>query len=192
MAIDRDEIRAWLEAECPPEMREPVRGDDDICWGGRRWVFPSAAQKAWFERCLARGFTVPTLAARIRRRRALSRDEAGVLQRGNAPHRRAAAADELRHLHARAGAARVRHGGAEGRASAAHRARRDPLVPGLFRARRRLRPRLAAAPRPRTRAIIISSTARRSGPPTPTRPTGSSAWCAPTATPRSSSAFRSC
>ena len=36
-------------------------------------------------------------------------------------------------------------------------------------------------PSPRTRAIISSSTARRSGRATPTRPTGSSASCAPTA-----------
>ena len=65
------------------------------------------------------------------------------------------------------------------RLSAPDRARRDPLVPGLFRAQCRLRPRLACRPDARTRAIIGWSTARRSGPPMPTRPTGSSAWSAP-------------
>jgi acyl-CoA dehydrogenase len=59
MAIDRAEIRTWLEANCPPAMREPGWGDEDICWGGRRWVFQSEAQKLWHERCLARGLTVP-------------------------------------------------------------------------------------------------------------------------------------
>ena len=78
MAIDRDEIRAWLEAECPPEMREPTRGDEDICWGGRNWVFHSPAQKLWYERCLARGFTVPTWPKEYGGA-GLTRDEATVL-----------------------------------------------------------------------------------------------------------------
>ena len=78
MAIDREEIRGWLEAECPPEMRAPVRGDHDICWGGRKWVFQSPAQKLWFERCLARGFTVPTWPKEYGGA-GLTRDEAAVL-----------------------------------------------------------------------------------------------------------------
>ena len=55
----RAETRAWLEANCPPEMRQPAAGDDDMCWGGRRWVFRSEAQKVWLERMAARGWTVP-------------------------------------------------------------------------------------------------------------------------------------
>ncbi len=55
----RAEVRAWLEENCPPEMREPVRGDEDICWGGRNWKFQSEAQKLWLERCVAKGYTVP-------------------------------------------------------------------------------------------------------------------------------------
>ena len=78
MAIDSDEIRAWLKAECPPEMREPSRGDEDVCWGGRNWVFQSPAQKLWFERCLARGFTVPSWPSEYGGA-GLSRDEAAVL-----------------------------------------------------------------------------------------------------------------
>ena len=35
----RKDTRAWLETNCPPEMRRGTAGDDDICWGGRRWVF---------------------------------------------------------------------------------------------------------------------------------------------------------
>jgi alkylation response protein AidB-like acyl-CoA dehydrogenase len=57
--IFRAEIRAWLEENCPPEMRTPARGDDDICWGGRNFAFQSAGQKLWLERCAAKGYTVP-------------------------------------------------------------------------------------------------------------------------------------
>jgi acyl-CoA dehydrogenase len=55
----RAETRAWLEANCPPEMREPVRDEDDVCWGGRDWKFKNDAQKAWFDACVAKGYTVP-------------------------------------------------------------------------------------------------------------------------------------
>ncbi|MGL5838001.1 MAG: acyl-CoA dehydrogenase family protein [Sphingorhabdus sp.] len=55
----RTEIRAWIEANCPPEMRTPARGDDDVCWGGRNFVFQSEAQKQWMERCAEKGLTVP-------------------------------------------------------------------------------------------------------------------------------------
>lgn len=55
----RTEIRGWIEANCPPEMRTPARGDDDVCWGGRNFVFQSDAQKLWMERCAEAGLTVP-------------------------------------------------------------------------------------------------------------------------------------
>ena len=55
----RAETRAWLEANCPKEMRAPLRGEEDICWGGKRWKFQSEAQKAWMERMAAKGWTVP-------------------------------------------------------------------------------------------------------------------------------------
>ncbi|MBV7258016.1 acyl-CoA dehydrogenase family protein [Erythrobacter crassostreae] len=55
----REETRSWLEANCPAEMREPVRDEEDIYWGGRRATFKSDAQKAWFEACVAKGYTVP-------------------------------------------------------------------------------------------------------------------------------------
>ena len=55
----RQEIRAWLEANCPAEMREPVKDEDDVCWGGRHFQFKSEAQKTWLERCAAKGYTVP-------------------------------------------------------------------------------------------------------------------------------------
>ncbi len=55
----RQDTNAWLETNCPPEMRQPVKGDEDICWGGRNVVFQNDAQKLWLERCVAKGYTVP-------------------------------------------------------------------------------------------------------------------------------------
>jgi alkylation response protein AidB-like acyl-CoA dehydrogenase len=55
----RLETRAWLAENCPPEMREPVRSDTDVCWGGRNFTPSSPAQKEWLDRMAARGWTVP-------------------------------------------------------------------------------------------------------------------------------------
>ncbi len=55
----RSETRAWLEANCPPEMRTPMRSEKDACWGGRIWVFQSPAQEAWLRAMAGKGWTVP-------------------------------------------------------------------------------------------------------------------------------------
>jgi acyl-CoA dehydrogenase len=55
----RAETREWLEANCPEEMRQPVRDEQDVYWGGRNAKFKSDAQKSWFEACVAKGYTVP-------------------------------------------------------------------------------------------------------------------------------------
>jgi len=55
----RTDTRAWLEANCPPEMRQPVRSEDDVCWGGRNVRFQSEAQKRWLEVMAERGWTTP-------------------------------------------------------------------------------------------------------------------------------------
>ncbi|WP_226017218.1 acyl-CoA dehydrogenase family protein [Novosphingobium sp. FKTRR1] len=55
----RAEIRAWLEENCPAEMRQPAADEDDVCWGGRNVVFKNPAQKLWLDRCVAKGYTVP-------------------------------------------------------------------------------------------------------------------------------------
>jgi alkylation response protein AidB-like acyl-CoA dehydrogenase len=55
----RRDTRAWLEANCPPEMRKPMRSEDDTCWGGKRFTFQSPAQKLWLERMGAKGWTAP-------------------------------------------------------------------------------------------------------------------------------------
>ena len=51
--------RQWLEANCPAEMRTPMRSEKDTCWGGRNWIFQSEAQKSWLDAMGARGWTVP-------------------------------------------------------------------------------------------------------------------------------------
>jgi acyl-CoA dehydrogenase len=55
----RSETRAWLEANCPPDMRLPLEDDEDRYWGGRNATFNSEGQRLWFERMAARGWTVP-------------------------------------------------------------------------------------------------------------------------------------
>jgi alkylation response protein AidB-like acyl-CoA dehydrogenase len=55
----RTETRAWLEANCPAEMRKPIASEQDICWGGRKWTFQSEAQRVWLERMAAKGWTAP-------------------------------------------------------------------------------------------------------------------------------------
>ncbi|HXH51855.1 MAG TPA: acyl-CoA dehydrogenase family protein [Sphingomicrobium sp.] len=55
----RAQVRDWLEANCPAEMRGPVASEKDLCWGGRNWTFQSDAQRVWLERMAERGWTVP-------------------------------------------------------------------------------------------------------------------------------------
>jgi acyl-CoA dehydrogenase len=59
LARFRAEVRDWLEANCPAEMRQPMRSDTDICWGGRKFAFASDAQRMWMKRMGGRGWTVP-------------------------------------------------------------------------------------------------------------------------------------
>ncbi|OGB23708.1 MAG: acyl-CoA dehydrogenase [Burkholderiales bacterium RIFCSPLOWO2_02_FULL_57_36] len=75
----RSEVRSWLEANCPPEMRQPVRDEDDACWGGRNFVFKSEAQRIWLERMGAKGWTAPEWPAEYGGG-GLSRDESKILR----------------------------------------------------------------------------------------------------------------
>ena len=60
LTVFRAETRDWLEANCPPAMREPVRGEADVNWGGRRADYSrNPDQKLWMDRMAARGWTVP-------------------------------------------------------------------------------------------------------------------------------------
>ncbi|HSW26414.1 MAG TPA: acyl-CoA dehydrogenase family protein, partial [Burkholderiaceae bacterium] len=75
----RRDTRAWLEANCPPEMRQPVKSEGDVCWGGKRFKFQSEAQRQWMQRMGERGWTVPTW-PREYGGGALSHREAAVLR----------------------------------------------------------------------------------------------------------------
>jgi acyl-CoA dehydrogenase len=55
----RRDTRAWLEANCPAEMRQPMVDEYDVCWGGRRFQFKSDAQRVWLQKMAERGWTVP-------------------------------------------------------------------------------------------------------------------------------------
>ena len=55
----RTDTRAWLDANCPPEMRQPMRTEKDACWGGRDQSMLTPAQKTWMDAMGARGWTVP-------------------------------------------------------------------------------------------------------------------------------------
>lgn len=55
----RQEVRAWLDVNCPEEMRQPMKDETDAVWGGRNAVFKSEAQKLWLDRMGEKGWTVP-------------------------------------------------------------------------------------------------------------------------------------
>ena len=56
----RQEVRDWLEANCPEAMRSPYHSEADVCWGGRDFVFQSEDQRLWLERMASRGWTAPS------------------------------------------------------------------------------------------------------------------------------------
>jgi len=76
----RQETRAWLEKNCPPEMRKPMQSEEEICWGGRKWKFHSEAQRVWLERMAEKGWTVPEWPKEYGGG-GLSREEAKILQK---------------------------------------------------------------------------------------------------------------
>ena len=95
----------------------------------------------------------------------------------------------------RAGDLHLRQRRAEGALPARHPRIDRVVVPGLFRAGRRLRSRQPAhqgGARHDQGATTTSSTARRPGPRSPIGATGSSAWCAPIPTPSRRRASPSC
>jgi alkylation response protein AidB-like acyl-CoA dehydrogenase len=54
----RQEIRAWLEENCPESMRTKAKPEEQV-WGGRNIQFPSEDARVWFERCVEKGYCVP-------------------------------------------------------------------------------------------------------------------------------------
>jgi alkylation response protein AidB-like acyl-CoA dehydrogenase len=57
----RTEVRAWLEANYPAELRDPnAKTDPEAVWGGRAFVDSSDPQSVWMRRAAERGLTAPT------------------------------------------------------------------------------------------------------------------------------------
>ncbi len=54
----RTETRAWLEANCPPAMRQPLT-QEQIVWSGSTVKFSNDDQRVWFERMRDRGWFAP-------------------------------------------------------------------------------------------------------------------------------------
>ena len=51
-----DELREWLEAHCPQEMRKPLDpGLEGGYWGGRKRHLADPVARLWCERCAERG-----------------------------------------------------------------------------------------------------------------------------------------
>ena len=140
----RSETRAWLEANCPPEMREPMRSEEDACWGGRNWTLPVATRSgsgwsAWPSAagpCPTGRRNMAAAGSRRPKTKVLKEEMARI---GARPPLTSFGISML-------GPALLKFGTEEQKKHlpARDRARRDPLVPGLFRAGRRLRPRRAA------------------------------------------------
>ncbi len=55
----RQEVRDWLEDNCPASMRTPMPADESP-GGGRRAQYKNPETKVWLERCAERGYTVPS------------------------------------------------------------------------------------------------------------------------------------
>ena len=167
----RTEVRGFLRDNISPHMRRAI----DLTTGFI--VEPDVLIE--LHRALHRkGWSVSSLADRTRRHR-LDAGAALHLRHSNARRAGAPIYNGAGQRMCRAGHHEIRHAGAEGKISAAHQLGRRPLVPGLFRARLGLRPRLAEDARRSRTATTTSSTARRSGRRSRTSRTACSRWCAP-------------
>ena len=120
-----------------------MRDESDACWGGRNPTFKNEAQKLWMERMAARGWTVPDWPTEYGGG-GLSPAETKILKQEMA---RIGARNPLMSFGiSMLGPALLKYGNEEQKKLYLTQIAqgRDPLVPGLFRARRRLRPRFAA------------------------------------------------
>jgi len=75
----KNEVREWLQANCPESMRHPYRSDADICWGGVDFKFQSDDQQVWLRRMADKGWTAPGWPARYGGG-GLNREQAKILK----------------------------------------------------------------------------------------------------------------
>ena len=162
-AAFRAEVRGWLEANFPTALAGPRSGEEEYADAWLQWSRKLAdagyAGLTWPKEYGGSGAPYPA---------------PGDLPRGDRARRGAAAHERDRARDGRPDDHRPRHRGAEGALPPEDPVGRGDLVPGLLRARRRLRSRLGEDERARWRATTSSSTARRSGRRSRTSPTGAS------------------
>ena len=60
----RQEVRDWLEENCPPAMRTPMPEAETV-WGGRGEQFVNPESRVWLERMAAKGWTFVHLAPHV-------------------------------------------------------------------------------------------------------------------------------
>ena len=57
----RAEVRDWLAANYPPELKDPkAKLDEEAVWGGRKYLGSKEPIKVWIDRMAERGWTAPT------------------------------------------------------------------------------------------------------------------------------------
>ncbi len=54
----RQEVRQWLEYNCPDSQRQPITPEEQY-WGGRRGSFASEDARLWYERMRDKGWIAP-------------------------------------------------------------------------------------------------------------------------------------
>lgn len=54
----REQARQWLQAHCPPSMRQPITSEEMV-WGSARIEFTSEDQRLWFERMREKRWLAP-------------------------------------------------------------------------------------------------------------------------------------
>ncbi len=74
----REEVRDWLEENCPASMRTPMP-EEEVVWGGRKQVYRNPDSKLWLDRMGEKGWTAPTWPTEYGGG-GLSRQEAKVLE----------------------------------------------------------------------------------------------------------------
>jgi acyl-CoA dehydrogenase len=55
----REDVKSWLEENCPASMRTPMKTDDEVCWAGRKFQYQNEDQKLWLDRMAEKGWTAP-------------------------------------------------------------------------------------------------------------------------------------
>ena len=172
-AAFRDRLRGWLTEQ---KGKFPTSGDE--YWARQGEWHQALYEAGFFGTVVAQGVRRAGSAAGLRRHRRRGDREGRCpgAARPRLPRRRAGPARQNEELRQRF--------------LPGHDQRHRTLVPGLLRARRRVRSGVADYHRHPRRATSTSSTGTRSGRATPTSPTGACCWPAPTRTCPSNGASR--